>query len=96
MGKTPRRPGRKDDSFQPSGESKRIIPLNEGKNAYLKDFNGKTLRFDRYSDEFIAACILNDEKMLGKITRELELLGWTDILEKMNDNGEGSEVAASL
>ena len=87
---------KKDDKFQPSGEVQRIISLGGGRWAYLKNSLGKTLRMKRNSEEFIAACVKEDEILSGKIRRDLESLGWEDVLEKMNDYSQGSEVAESV
>lgn len=69
--------------FQPSGDISRIIPLGSQKWAYLMDYTGKTLHFKRDTQEFVDACILNDEKMNGKITRDLIKLKWNDVIDRM-------------
>jgi|GEM_PF-5854240 len=70
--------------FQPSPDVSRIIPLASGKWAYLMNHKGKTLHLKRDTQEFVDACIENDEKMSGKIIKDLEKLGWTDVIEKIN------------
>jgi hypothetical protein len=71
--------------FQPSGDVSRVVSLGAGSWAYLMDYNGKTLHFKRDSKLFIDACIENDEKMGGKISRDLVRLGWDDVVEKMSN-----------
>ena len=69
--------------FQPSSDVSRIISLASGKWAYLMNYKGKTLHLKRDTQEFIDACIENDEKMPGKIVKDLSRLGWDDVIEKM-------------
>lgn len=77
--------------FQPSGDTTRIVSLGGGMWAYLFDHLGKTQHLPRNSEEFAARCWETDEAMNGKITAELESLGWTDVIERMNGNVESSE-----
>ena len=66
--------------FQPSGETKRIVGLGGGY-AYLFDHKGKTHHLPRTSPEFVSLCATEDEHFEGRIVRELEALGWTEVLE---------------
>jgi len=72
--------------FQPSGDISRIISLGSGKWAYLMNYQGKTLHFKRDAQNFVDACIENDEKMSGKILKDLRKLGWDDVIEKMKES----------
>ena len=74
---------KKEQPFQPSGDTTRIISLGNATWAYLFNHLGKTLHLPRNSEEFTSACKETDEAMNGKITAELKTLGWTDVLERM-------------
>jgi hypothetical protein len=82
---------KKDVPFQPSGDTTRVISLGGATWAYLFDHLGKTQHLPRNSEDFAAKCKETDEAMNGKITAELENLGWTDVIERMNGNVESSE-----
>jgi len=73
---------KKQEAFQPSRETSRIIPCEAGY-AYISDQFGKTRHLKRDSEEFIQACISADEFFDGKITSELMSLNWTTVLERM-------------
>jgi len=82
---------KKNIPFQPSGDTTRIVSLGGGTWAYLFDHLGKTQHLPRNSEEFAAKCKETDEAMNGKITAELEALGWTDVIERMNADAQSSE-----
>lgn len=68
-------PRKKTQEYQWSGEIRRIIPLrNNG--ARIQDEKGKSRTFKRDSSEFAAECARLDAIMEGKISDELESLGW--------------------
>lgn len=85
---------KKDAPFQPSGDTVRIISLANGTWAYLFNHLGKTYHLPRNSAEFANACRETDEAMNGKITLELKALGWTDIIEKIENMELISEEAS--
>lgn len=68
-------PRKKTQEYQWSGEIRRIIPPRSN-GARIQDEKGKSHTFKRDSEEFAAECARLDEIMDGKITAELELLGW--------------------
>jgi hypothetical protein len=68
-----------------------VVSLGGGTWAYLFDHLGKTQHLSRNSEEFAVKCKETDEVMNGKITAELENLGWTDVIERMNGDAESSE-----
>ena len=70
--------------FQPAADTKRIIPLQAGY-AYLLDHKGKTRHMKRDSPEFVSLCATENEHFGGKIFRELESLGWNEILDAARD-----------
>ena len=76
---------KKDAPFQASGETRRIISLGGGTYAYVFDHLGKTHRCKVDSDQFVELCNLVDGEMKGRITAELTTLGWTDVLDKMQE-----------
>jgi hypothetical protein len=78
------RGNKKQAPFQPSGETTRVVSLGKGTWAYVFDAKGKTHHIKRDSEEMVSVCAENDETLGGKITRDLEKLGWTDIIEKMS------------
>lgn len=78
------RGNKKQAPFQPSGETTRVVSLGNETWAYVFDAKGKTHHIKRDSDEMISLCVENDEALGGKITRDLQKLGWEDILEKMS------------
>jgi hypothetical protein len=82
---------KKNVPFQPSGDTTRVVSLGGGTWAYLFDHLGKTQHLSRNSEEFAVKCKETDEVMNGKITAELENLGWTDVIERMNGDAESSE-----
>ena len=51
--------------------------------AFRQLFYFLNLHLKRDTQEFIDACIENDEKMPGKIVKDLSRLGWDDVIEKM-------------
>lgn len=67
---------KKSEVFQPSGDVKRIISLNNGKNAYIFDHLGKTHHVSRDSDEFALLINALDEHLDGRGSKELKRLGW--------------------
>jgi hypothetical protein len=83
----------KDAPYQPSGEVRRIISLDNGSWAYLFTQHGKTLHIRRDSEEFVTACKSANEALNGRIIKELELLEWFDVIEKMgeDENGQAAE-----
>ena len=80
----------KQAEFQPSGEVKRIIPLGDNNWAYLVNHEGKTMHFNRLDPLFVQECIKTNEKMSGKVVRDLDALGWTDVVEKMGALEDGN------
>jgi len=82
----------KQAEYQPSGEVKRVIPLGDNNWAYLVNHEGKTMHFNRLDALFIEECIKTDEKMSGKVVRDLDALGWTDVIEKMNSSAANNEI----
>lgn len=71
---------KKDAPFQPSGETRRIIPLGGGTHAYLFDHLGKTHRCKVDSPEFSELCRSVDAELNGRISKELAELGWDHVL----------------
>lgn len=69
-------------AFQPSGDVSRIIPCQGGW-AYISDHNGRNHHLKIEEEEFIRVARETDEALNGKIKRELEALGWTQVLEAM-------------
>lgn len=69
--------------FQPSREINRIMPCKGGY-AYISDQFGKThhLKFD--SEQFAEVCLSADNYFEGRITKELEKLGWNSVLQLMD------------
>ena len=66
----------KPEQYQYSSEVKRVIPLGGGEYCYISDENGKSKHYKRGSDEYINEIMRLDPIMNGKITKELEDLGW--------------------
>lgn len=67
----------KDSSiYQWSGDIRRIIPMGGGLYARVTNELGKSTNYERDSEAFRTECKRLDEIMNGKITRELEELGW--------------------
>ena len=77
------RGSKKEAGFQPSGETTRVLSLGGGTWAYVFDAKGKTHHVKRESEQMISICVENDETLNGKIRRDLQKLGWEDVLEKM-------------
>lgn len=78
-------PPKKQAVFQPSGEINRVVSLGGGTHAYVFDHLGKTHHVKRDSDEMVAVCQTVDEAMNGKIRARLLELGWTDVVERMDN-----------
>ena len=74
---------KKNLEFQPHGDIKRIVSLGGGTWAYISDHKGKLHHLKRDSDDFTAKCKEVDEVLGGKIVQELRLLGWDDVVERM-------------
>ena len=70
----------KKGEYEWSGEITRIIPLKNNY-CYVQDEKGKLHHLKRDSIEFYALANRLNEIMDGKITRELENLGWSEQLE---------------
>lgn len=70
----------KKGEYEWSGEISRIIPLKNNY-CYVQDEKGKLHHLKRDSVEFYALAKRLNEIMEGKITRELEKLGWKEQLE---------------
>lgn len=70
-------------TYQISGESRRIIPLNEGRHAYVRDHLGKLHHLATDTQAFYD--LLSDldapDQLNGRITNELTALGWTHVLD---------------
>jgi len=73
----------KETKFQPSRESARILSLNGGQHAYLFDDKGKKHHLERNSEEFLTLCQEQNALLDGLIARDLERLGWDDVLAKL-------------
>lgn len=69
-------PKKKQQAYQWSGDVSRIIPLAQGTRARITDEFGKSHTFARDSVEYQAEVERLDALMDGKITRELQQLGW--------------------
>jgi hypothetical protein len=67
---------KKSEVFQPSGDVKRIISLNNGNHAYIIDHLGKVHHVARNSDRFNELISILDENLDGRGSRDLERLGW--------------------
>ena len=74
----------KEAPYQPSGEVNRVVSLGGGTYAYVFDAKGKTHHVKRDSDEMVAVCRETVAAMGGKVSAQLEAMGWTDVLEKMS------------
>jgi hypothetical protein len=72
--------------YQPSGDVRRIVSLCNGEWAYIADELGKNHHLKTSSDEFAEKCRAVDEALGGRITRELQQLGWDFVLDKMEAN----------
>lgn len=59
-------------SFQISAEMARIVPLNQGRHAYVRDLEGRTHHLAVGSDGFLELCATLDAD--GRVTRELAAL----------------------
>ena len=82
MGKTK---GKKQKGqYEWSGEINRIIPLKNDY-CYIQDEKGKLHHLQRNSDEAISLMKSLDQIMEGKISRELESLGWNSILAEVTE-----------
>jgi hypothetical protein len=77
----------KESPYQPSGEVDRIISLGGGTYAYVFDANGKTHHLRRDSDAMVAVCREADAAMGGRISAQLTRMGWTDVVERMSEDG---------
>jgi hypothetical protein len=77
-------PKKKAAPFQPSGEVQRVISLNKGTWAYVFDASGKRHHVKRSSIAMVEVCREVDAAMGGKIRRELEELGWKDVVARMD------------
>lgn len=75
---------RKKEVFRPSPLVKRIIPCQGGW-AYITDELGKTHHLMVDSEEFAEICAKSDIFFEGKISDELNSLGWNHILTRMSD-----------
>jgi hypothetical protein len=78
----------KDQPFQVSGDTKRIVPLGAHTWAYINDHAGKCHHVRRDGDEIVAVVAASDDLMKGKLSEELAQLGWVDVLERLNPSGE--------
>jgi hypothetical protein len=74
---------KKNLPYQTHGDIHRIIPLSDGNWAYLQDENGKLHHMRTDSDDFIEKCIAVNSALDGRIVRQLNELGWSHIVEKM-------------
>jgi hypothetical protein len=72
-----------DGTFHPSPDTKRVVSLNKGTWAYVFDGKGKKHHVKRSSELMIIVCKQADTDLNGRITAELEELGWIDVLERM-------------
>lgn len=77
-------PKKKEAPFQASGETNRIVSLGQGTWAYIFDETGRKHHVKRTSPLMVDVCKRVDEAMNGRIRRELEVLGWQDVLRKMD------------
>lgn len=66
---------KKSAEYQWSGDIRRIIPLASN-NARITNELGKSAHYSRDSQSFKEECERLDAIMNGKISRELEELGW--------------------
>jgi hypothetical protein len=74
----------KKGEYEWSSDLRRIIPLKNNY-CYVNDDKGKTLHLERDSEEFYAIIKRVDEVMNGRITKELQDLGWDRQLEKLGN-----------
>jgi hypothetical protein len=72
----------KKGGYEWTGDVRRIIPCQNGY-CYVNDENGKSPHMKRDSEQFYTLAKHLDEVMNGKITKELEDLGWTEQLERL-------------
>ena len=79
------KPKGKNVQFSIAAESKRVVSLGGGEYAYIFDQNSKTHHVKRDSDEMILLCKTVDTALGGKIRAQLENLGWTDVIERMDE-----------
>ena len=73
MGKAKK--SKKLGEFEWSRETRRVIPL-QANHVYIFDDKGKRRHLKRDSEEFNQTVAELDEKMDGRITREMKELGW--------------------
>lgn len=73
------------DVYQAHGEVTRIVSLANGSWAYLTDANGKLHHERRASNSFALLCAELDAALDGRASRELQELGWDDVLVKLKE-----------
>lgn len=71
---------KKKKEYEWSGEIRRLIPLQKN-GVRVQNELGKSSQYKRDDEKFIIECRRLDEVMGGTITRELSVLGWTEVLE---------------
>jgi len=81
----------KQQEYQPSGEVKRIVPLGNNEYADLFNHEGKTMHCKRSDQSFVDACTETDERVGGRVRRDLTALQWFDVIEKMDSNSKPEE-----
>jgi hypothetical protein len=75
---------KKFGEYQWSANVRRIIPL-QNNYCYIQDDKGKTHHLQRYSDASIKLLTSLNVATHGLIAEELKELGWTEILEMINE-----------
>lgn len=75
-------------AFEVSGDINRIVPLNEGKHAYVRTLDGRTCKVATDSEEFgFIVADLVAEGFAERIKAELAALGWTNQLARFERQG---------
>ena len=82
---------KKQEEYQPSGDIKRIISLGSGKYAYLIDEKGKCHHMSTDDPDFITRCFEINEKLDGRIVRQLKAMGWDHFAESVLQYDKGNE-----
>lgn len=87
------RRAKKQEEYQPSGDIQRIISLGNGKYAYLIDEKGKLNHMSTDDPDFVARCFEINEKLDGRIVRQLQAMGWDHFAEAVlqYENNKGDE-----
>jgi hypothetical protein len=86
MGRAPaKKAGKRDDRFQPSPDTRRIVPMQGGEWFDVHTPDGKRLKRHRSELAYLVAEFDQDDRTEGRYSRAATDLGLDDVLAEVAD-----------